>query len=174
MAKKEASAKSAQDNSLSQASAHKPKQRLSSSKSLAFQVRRTHLAFARLLESRLSRHDVKVGYWYYLRALGLKDNVTQKYLSDVTKVTETTTAAILRAMAEQGLIERVKDTVDRRQTFIKLTPEGRALEEEISPYADDLNMIAREGISLSDLQMCLSVLSRISVNLEDEIVRCGI
>ncbi|MBB4633374.1 MarR family winged helix-turn-helix transcriptional regulator [Sphingosinicella soli] len=147
--------------------------RLPPEQSLAFQVRRAHLAFSRLLESRLARHRLKVGYWYYLRALGMKDCVTQRHLSDATNVTETTTVALLRGMAHDGLILRTKDTVDRRQTIVSLTPHGREIEQLISPYASQLNRIATTGIRQQDLDICFAVLSRMSENLEVAIESTG-
>lgn len=75
-----------------------------------FQIRRAHLAFDRLLTMRLARHGVKSGYWNYLRALWIEDCITQRQLSEITSVTETTTVALLKGMSEEGLVERVRDS----------------------------------------------------------------
>ncbi|MGV7123141.1 MarR family winged helix-turn-helix transcriptional regulator [Sphingopyxis sp. 550A] len=146
---------------------------LTPERSVAFQIRRAHLAFSRLLETRLARHGVKNGYWYYLRALGLKENVTPKYLSEATKATETTTVALLKGMDKEGLIARSKDTVDRRQVFISLTNKGRSLASTVTPYASELNDIAKAGISKRDIETCLSVLSRMANNLEESLKTNG-
>lgn len=55
--------------------------KLDPEQSLGYQVRRCHRRFDRLLSAYLARHDLKTGFWYYLRVLWLKDGVTQKYLT---------------------------------------------------------------------------------------------
>jgi DNA-binding MarR family transcriptional regulator len=140
--------------------------RLPPEKSLAFQIRRAHLAFDRMLTPRLSRHGVKHGYYNYLRALWIKDRVSQRDLSDTTSVTETTTVALLKGMEKDGLITRGQDTVDRRRIYVSLTPAGRALEPLLLPYAKQLNDIALRGISAAEIETCLSVVKRVAANLE--------
>ncbi|MGV7123129.1 MarR family winged helix-turn-helix transcriptional regulator [Sphingopyxis sp. 550A] len=134
--------------------------------SVAFQVRRMHLGFSRYLESKLADHEVKVSWWYYLRALEQKDNVTQKDLSKATNVTATTTVAVLKGMEEEGLITRTPDTIDRRQVFVALTSKGRALANEIIPYAAEGNILAKLGIPQREIEMCRSVLKRMAENID--------
>ncbi|WP_292961931.1 MarR family winged helix-turn-helix transcriptional regulator [Novosphingobium sp. UBA1939] len=134
--------------------------------SVAFQIRRAHLAFDRLLSMRLARHGIKSGYYNYLRALWIKDRVTQRDLSDATRVTETTTVALLKGMDGEGLIERVRDSVDKRKILVTLTPLGRSLEPEILPHAAELNEIATRGIDAAEIRTFIKVARKIAANLE--------
>lgn len=135
--------------------------------SVAFQIRRAHLAFDRLLNGRLSRHGVKSGYYNYLRALWLKDGVTQRDLSDATRVTETTTVALLKGMLAEGLVERVRDPNDKRKILVSLTPRGRSLEPVLLPYAAELNQIATKGLDASEIATAIKVVKTIAANLEE-------
>lgn len=137
-------------------------------KSGAFQIRRAHLAFDRLLTMRLNRHGIKSGFWHYLRALWIEEGLTQKRLSQITHVTEVTTVSLLNDMTRLGLTERVRDTVDRRQVFVSLTPKGRALKARLLPYAIELNKIATRGIPKQDIDICLAVVAKMALNLEAE------
>lgn len=139
---------------------------LNPERSLGFQVRRCHRRFDRLLNARLSNHDLKTGFWYYLRALWVEDDVTQKHLSDVTNVTETTTVSMITRMIQQGLVSRSRDKVDKRKMRIKLTDRGRDLEGELMKYAVETNRIALEGIPPEEIEICSSVLARMSQNLQ--------
>ena len=134
--------------------------------SIAFQTRRVHLAFDRLLTMRLNRHGIKAGFWHYLRALWIEEGVTQKQLSEITNVTQTTTVSLLNDMAEHGLIERDRDTQDRRKVFVQLSDKGRSLKPSLIPYAVELNTIATRGISKDEVAICHSVLMRMAANLE--------
>ncbi len=138
-------------------------------KSLGYQVRRCHRRFDRLLSAYLAPHDLKAGFWYYLRVLWIGDGVTQKYLSDMTNVTENTTVAMINGMVAHGLIERTRDKEDRRKLRINLTDRGKALETEIMQYAIDINRIAQTGIDPEEVRICASVLRRMSANLEAEL-----
>lgn len=151
---------SAPENPLPQSTA-----KLDPELSLGYQVRRCHRRFDRLLSIYLGRHNLKTGFWYYLRVLWMRDGVTQKYLSDMTNVTENTTVSMINGMVQQGLVERKKDGVDRRKLCITLTDQGRALEAELMQYAIEINRVAVAGIDPADVATCASVLSRMSANL---------
>ena len=136
--------------------------------SLGYQVRRCHRRFDRLLNAMLAKHDLKTGFWYYLRVLWIRDGVTQKYLSDMTNVTENTTVSIINNMMQHGLVERTRDKVDRRKLSVTLTQRGKALEAELMQYAIDINRIAVAGIDPAEVATCVDVLSRMSANLAAE------
>lgn len=135
--------------------------------SAGYQVRRCHRRFDRLLSANLAKHNLKTGYWYYLRILWIQDDVTQKYLSEMTNVAENTTVSIISAMVADGLVERHRHPDDARKFRIMLTDRGRALEAEIKHYAVDINRIAAAGIRPEDMDVCLFVLRRMSENLAE-------
>lgn len=134
--------------------------------SLGYLVRRCHRRFDRLLNAHLNTHGLKAGFWYYLRALWIEDDVTQKHLSDVTNVTETTTVSLINGMVDYGLVTRTRSIVDKRKMQVKLTGKGRDLEKELMHYAIEINEIARAGISPKKLAICADVLKRMSENLQ--------
>ena len=138
-------------------------------RSLGNQVRRCHRMFDRLLGAYLSRHKLNSGFWYYLRALGIEDGLTQKRLSDITNVTETTTVTMIELMIKSGLIVRTRDPRDRRKLRVSLTRRGRELHDKLLPYAFEINAIASSGIERTELETCLSVLTRMSANLQESL-----
>lgn len=135
-------------------------------RSLGFQVRRCHRAFDRLLNAHLSEHGLTSGFWYYLRALWSQDGVSQRRLSQMNNVTETTSVTMLNHMTRAGLVSRKRDAVDRRKFRVSLTARGRELEDELMPNAFAINRIAAQGIPKEDIETCLFVLRRMSENLE--------
>ena len=149
----------------------KRSKRLDPELSLGYQVRRCHRRFDRLLNAYLSRHGLTTGFWYYLRVLWIKDGVTQKYLSDMTNVTENTTVSVINSMIQKHLVTRTRDAEDRRKMRISLTEEGRELESEVMRYAVDINAIAGRGIDPKDIELCADVLKRMSENLQEEFDR---
>ncbi|MGZ0074811.1 MarR family winged helix-turn-helix transcriptional regulator (plasmid) [Sphingobium limneticum] len=137
-------------------------------KSFGYMVRRCHRRFDRLLSYYLSPQGVKTGFWYYLRVLWIRDGVTQKYLSDMTNVSENTTVSMIAAMANADLVKRQKDEVDRRKIIVTLTEKGKALEERLIGSVPLINEIATRGIDRTELDVCARVLTRMSDNLSAE------
>ncbi|MGE6036695.1 hypothetical protein ACQJ1P_26535, partial [Klebsiella pneumoniae] len=58
-----------------------------------------------------------------------------------------------------------------RKLRITLTDHGRALEKELMQYAIDINKVAVAGIEPREVEICRSVLERISANLAAEFDR---
>jgi MarR family transcriptional regulator, organic hydroperoxide resistance regulator len=135
-------------------------------RSVGNQVRRCHRMFDRVLSAHLARHDLNVGFWYYLRALWAEDGLTQKQLSDITSVTESTTVTVIEMMRERGLVIRSRDPGDRRKLRVSLTARGRSLRDQLMPYAFQINAIAAAGIPRKQIETCLSVLMKLSTNLQ--------
>lgn len=151
---------------LSSASRYQQGHMLNPENSFGYMVRRCHRRFDRVLNARLSSHGLKTGFWYYLRALWMEDDVTQKRLSEVTNVTETTTVALINGMMDHGLVTRERSTVDKRRMQVRLTQEGRRLEGVLMHHAEEINELATAGIAAEDLAICADVLRRMSENLQ--------
>lgn len=134
--------------------------------SLGYQVRRCHRAFDRLLNAQLSEHGLTSGFWYYLRALWSQDGVSQRRLSEMNNVTETTSVTMLNHMTRAGLVSRKRDAADKRRIRVSLTARGKELESRLMPQAFEINRIAAQGIPREDLETCLFVLRRMSENLQ--------
>lgn len=138
---------------------------ISPNDSLGFNARMTHRAFTRALQSRLTKHGIPIGQWYYLRVLWLEDGLTQKHLSDQLGIMGPTTVVALRAMEKDGLIKRVRNSTDRRKINILLTEKGKGLETALSPYVEDINSLASNEISSDDIAAYNRVSEKIRENL---------
>jgi DNA-binding MarR family transcriptional regulator len=147
------------------------RQVLDPQKSFGYQVRRCHRSFDRLLAYHLAQRGLKTGFWYYLRVLWIRDGVTQKHLSDMTNVAENTTVSMIDGMVNSGLVTRERNPDDRREMRVSLTTKGRRLQSGLIGHAIGINRIATQGIDPDELNVCLSVLSRMSVNLLAELER---
>jgi DNA-binding MarR family transcriptional regulator len=139
--------------------------------SLGFHVRRCHRGFDRVLNGHLAREGLTSGFWYFLRALWQEDGATQKRLAQLNNVTESTAVTMLAAMDRLGLIRRARNAADRRKVNVFVTPRADALKILLMPLAHRINAIAGEGVSPEDLATCLSVLRRMSENLNREAAR---
>ena len=117
------------------------------------------------LTARLAEHGVSFGHWTFLRILWESDGLTQRELSAQAAVMEPTTAAALKAMEELGYIERRQLPENRKNVYVYLTPQGRALRRKLVPLAEDVNKVATRGIKAEDLATTRRVLIAMLDNL---------
>jgi DNA-binding MarR family transcriptional regulator len=118
---------------------------------LAHVIRETTRALVRALTQRLAEHGVSFGHWTFLRILWQQDGLTQRELSDRAGVMEPTTFAALKAMEELGLVERRQVPENRKNVYVHLTPQGRALKAKLVPLAEEVNRVATRGVAAADI-----------------------
>ncbi len=133
--------------------------------SVGYVIRATHLTFAKYLRNRLQPHKVTPGQWFFLRALWQEEGLSQRELSRRVRTTEPTTVSALRLLARNGLIERVRNTQDRRTINIFLTPKGRELKDTLLPGVLELNRIATDGLSREEVHDAFRLLNKMQQNV---------
>ena len=74
--------------------------------------------------------SARMGQYRLLMLLGERDRVTAHQLASRLEVSAPTVSTMVRALAEQGLVARERDTSDQRVVWLSITPAGRALVEE--------------------------------------------
>lgn len=137
---------------------------------LAHLIRDTERAFRKSLQVRLAAHAVPFGHWAFLRILWEKDGLTQKELSERAGVMEPTTFAAMKAMEAQGYILRRQLPTNKKNVYVYLSAQGRALRKKLVPLAEDTNSISTRDISPDELLTTRRVLLKMIENLaEDEL-----
>lgn len=141
---------------------------------MAHLIRDTERAFRRALQIRLAEHAVPFGHWTFLRILWEADGLTQKELSERAGVMEPTTFTAMKAMETLGYISRKQLPTNKKNMYVYLTEEGRALKEKLVPMAEEANHVSVEGLSAEDVKTARKVLLAMIENLaQDELVQAG-
>jgi MarR family transcriptional regulator, organic hydroperoxide resistance regulator len=132
--------------------------------SIGYQLREANRAADVALAARLSRHDIPIGMWFYLRILWQHPGINQSELSRRINATSATTAVQLAKMEQMGLIERSGAPEDKRLLRVHLTERGKALEAELMPEAlrHREQMVAE--VAPEDLATTMRVLRKIREN----------
>ncbi|MDT8374248.1 MAG: winged helix DNA-binding protein [Bacteroidales bacterium] len=76
---------------------------------------------------------------------------------------------VLRLIADlerAGIVERFKDNDDKRFNIVKLTEKGSETYRKIEVLARDTLAEATNGLSAAEVKTCISMLKKISRNLE--------
>ncbi len=88
----------------------------------------------------------------YAALLALAGGATrsQQSLADTIAVSRTTMVKVAAQLAEQGLVERVRNPQDRRSYALTRTPEGAAAARRWRRHAEDLEEALTPGFSLAE------------------------
>lgn len=132
---------------------------------LAHIIREAARALVRALTLRLAEHGVSFGHWAFLRILWERDGLTQRELSEMAGVMEPTTFAALKAMEELGYVERRQMPENRKNVYVYLTAQGRALKNKLVPLAEGVNKVATRGVKADELATTRRVLLAMLDNL---------
>tara|TARA_B110000444_G_C18582919_1_gene474793 strand:+ start:202 stop:678 length:477 start_codon:yes stop_codon:yes gene_type:complete len=127
----------------------------------------THI-LVRSLQKKLNDYDIPFSHWAILRILWHQDGMSQRELSTKAGVMEPTTANIVRQMEVKGHITRRYLGSNKRKKHVFLTTQGKHLEHQLVPLAEDVNKIARRGISKKELKLLRSTLTKMIINLNDK------
>ena len=139
--------------------------------SVGYQIRTTHRAMQRFLQSKIAPHGITLGMWYFLRALWHEDGLTQRELSDRAGTMEPTTLSAILIMEKKGLVRRVRNPDDRRKWHIHLTPKGRALKSKLVPLARDVVDTAVQNLSRGEVAQLLKALAEVQKSVHATLAR---
>lgn len=133
--------------------------------SIAYHLRDTYRALARVFQVETERVGVDMGVWMFLRSLWQEDGLTQKELTERAGLMQPSTSAALKQMERRGLVRQTVDAEDRRKVRIFLTPKSRALLEKLIPTAAKVRRQAMSDFSKEEVALLLEMLRRIRANL---------
>jgi DNA-binding MarR family transcriptional regulator len=133
--------------------------------SVGYQIRSTHRALQRFLQSKIEPHGVTLGMWYFLRALWNEDGLNQRELSHRVGTMEPTTLSAILNMEKKGLVRRVQNKKDRRKWHVHLTPRGQALKRDLIPLAREVVDTAVQSLSRKEVKQLLEALAEVQKNL---------
>ncbi len=138
---------------------------------LAHLIRDASRAFHKALQIRLAQHGIPFGHWAFLRILWETDGLTQRELSERAGVMEPTTYSAMKAMEAMGYIVRSQLPTNKKNVYVHLSDEGRALKSLLVPLAVDTNDISVEGIADHDIKTTRRVLLAMIENLARDEMR---
>lgn len=117
---------------------------------LCFAIYSAGHAFTRFYKPRLDALDLTYPQYLVFLVLWEKDDITVKTLGERLFLDSGTITPLVKRLEARGLVARVRDTVDERQVRIRLTDEGRALEQKA--LAIPLAVIEGAGGSLDSVE----------------------
>jgi len=80
------------------------------------------------------RYGLDIPQWRVIATLGFRDEAcSAQYISQCTRTHKSTISRAVSELLSRGMLERVESEIDRREFRLRLTPDGKALYEELIP-----------------------------------------
>jgi DNA-binding MarR family transcriptional regulator len=137
-------------------------------RTVAWITRTVHRLYDAQAQKILDRRNIPIAHWYYLRVLAERGELNQLELSRRVGIASTTAVPALDAMEKRGLLKRVRDPLDRRKYFVRLTEKGRRIVDELFPEL--VAMIAQSvgRLSVGEMRAFWKVMHEIERALASE------
>lgn len=110
--------------------------------------------------------EVTIEQWSILYQLWKQDGISQQQLSDATFRDKPSITRLVDNMEKNNLVKRVGDKSDRRIKLVRLTKDGKKLEEESMAVANKTLNEALCGVSKSNIETAREVLQVVYDNLK--------
>jgi DNA-binding MarR family transcriptional regulator len=110
----------------------------------------------------IEKHGLSGGMFDVLAEIGTDEGLTQQELADHLLVTKGNVSQLLAKLETQGLVEKRQEG---RAKYIYLTPEGRALLEEIMPQHDAFINQRMGHLNEAELQELHAILRKLDKRL---------
>ncbi|MGN9160021.1 MarR family winged helix-turn-helix transcriptional regulator [Clostridium sulfidigenes] len=132
---------------------------------IAFITNKSAKKLADEFNRRLQENGTTRVQWIALFYIGKAGEISQKELSDYMDIKESSMVRLIDRMEKEELVERRKDSEDRRITKIILTDKGKFLKEELMPRGQEFQDDVLKGISKENLEIFKEVLKRMTDNI---------
>lgn len=110
----------------------------------------------------VGRYKLSIGQFGVLEAIYHKGNLTVGEVQTIILSTVGTIPMIVSNLEKKGLIERIRDTKDRRKCFLTLTEEGKQLIEEVFPKNKKAIEDEMKNLTSEEKKTLLELLKKLS------------
>jgi len=133
--------------------------------SVGFLITKAARSVKRELDERLTAYKVTSTQFITLSVLWEGDGITLTELGRSLYFDNPTMTGIIDRLERDGLVERQRDTEDRRSVKVFLTNKGKRLQNKLTPIANEVNQIALKTFSKKEKMNILSIFTQIWLNM---------
>ncbi|MBP5696650.1 MAG: MarR family transcriptional regulator [Treponema sp.] len=131
-------------------------------------ISRIHTKSAEFTNSRLPQEKGLVSsHGFILFQLAEKEKLTMKDIASIINRDKSTTTVLIKKLLDKGLVKQESSSDDKRIKYITLTAKGKKLNTLTSSISKDLLKVCYKNFSEEEKQTLLSLLSKVSKNIED-------
>ncbi len=114
------------------------------------------------------KYNIGRGQHAFLTRIYENPGINQEELSYLLKMDKTTVAKALKKLEESGFIERIRSIEDNRQWLLHPTKKLLSIYDELESLIISTCQNAIKGFSVEEAETILSLLSRVSKNVDED------
>lgn len=103
--------------------------------------------------------------WIAMYYLNKYNTLNQSELAEKLDSKASTVVRLIDRMEREGLVQRIKNSQDRRVSYIELTEKGQNFWKEILPEGEKMSEIFSKNISEEDMSIFKKVLNQMVDNI---------
>lgn len=125
----------------------------------------------RIFERLLLENGIEIsgGQGRILFILWKTDRLTISEISEKTSLAKNTVSVVVDGMVHKGIVERVINPANRRQTIVSLTEYAKSLQEKYEFVSQQMNTLFYQGFSDKEQEQFEQYLARILDTLTKEL-----
>lgn len=135
---------------------------------LSFELHSAARLLRRNYDRRAKAHGLTRSRWQVLWQLAREEGLKQAELADRMDVAPISLARQLDNLEEEHLVQRVRDSEDRRCFRIYLTPAAQPVLETLRALAEETRAEALAGLQATEIVQLRTLLQRVRLNLGRE------
>lgn len=128
----------------------------------------SHL-YGEILREEMERIGMRYSYRYILQPLIENDSLTQLELVKITGQKPPTISITLRNMERDGIVERVKNDGDRRETHVSITEKGRKMFTKVLVAFEKAEKTILKGLTEKELSAMNATIEKMIKNMKTPI-----
>ncbi len=128
----------------------------------------SHL-YGEILREEMERIGMRYSYRYILQPLIENESLTQLELVKITGQKPPTISITLRNMERDGIVERVKNDGDRRETHVSITEKGRKMFTKVLVAFEKAEKMILKGLTEKELSAMNSTIEKMIKNMKNSI-----
>jgi Transcriptional regulators len=103
--------------------------------------------------------------WYLMYYLWRDGQMNQSDIGKKLDIKDSTVARLIDRMEKDGFVQRIKDTKDRRITYVTLTEKGRERVLEILPLGEEMSGAFAQNLSHEEIEALYKILVKLAGNV---------
>ncbi len=128
-------------------------------------VNQASFLFASAVYREMDKIGIRPSYRNIMQSLCDNESLTQLELVKITNLKAPTISITLRCMERDGIVSRVKNDIDRRETHVTITDKGRKMYQKMLVSIEKIQKKMTNGLTDKELEQMSSALKKICDNL---------
>ncbi len=131
-------------------------------------VNRVSFLFASAVYKEMDKIGIRPSYRNIMSSLCENESLTQLELVKITNLKAPTISITLRSMERDGIVSRVKNDIDRRETHVAITDKGRKIYQKMLVSIEKIQKKMTNGLTDKEAEQISAILKKMADNLDTD------